>query len=163
VKSFLTGLEEKIENSISEFAFTNIGDETEFQSTFVPAIGDRLYSIWIPFHDELRDIFATLNKDECKEGFQFFRSEMKNLVYQSPFAKRSMEKPRGYAGDFEMMNLIYRNANYGQTLFGKCMENAFLRHPEPQAVRNRINYLSEKIVSTVLNKQGATIFSVGLL
>ena len=44
-----------------------------------------------------------------------------------------------------MMNQIYRNDSFAESLFGACMERAIQMFEEPTAVRNRSIYLKSKI------------------
>ena len=52
-----------------------------------------------------------------------------------PFAARCFHKPLGYAGDFEMMNMLYRNESLGDTLVGRSLSRVLLDSDAGQAVR----------------------------
>lgn len=95
--------------------------------------------------------------DHCNEevkilATQFAREHIGPFVYGAPFANRAYHKPRGYAGDYEMMNHLYRNEHVGPSLFDQCMHKYFIDEPAGQAVKNRGHYLFEKL-SELLNKQ----------
>ncbi len=92
--------------------------------------------------------------------FEYYRYRLGKFIFQSPFTMRSFSKPRGYAGDFEMMNIIYKSDSFANSLFGSCMERAVELHEEPSAVRNRVKFLSEKIITTVREKNKVSILSV---
>ena len=62
------------------------------------------------------------------------------------FAYRAFAKPLGYAGDYEMVNMMARNAQEGGSLFAKVVNAWFLRQAPAQAHRNRIEYLSEHLL-----------------
>jgi hypothetical protein len=66
------------------------------------------------------------------------------LIDLSPFAARCFHKPLGYAGDFEMMNMLYRNESLGDTLFGRSLSRVILDSDAGQAVRHRAHYLSAR-------------------
>ena len=68
---------------------------------------------------------------------------------ESPFIERTYKKPLGYAGDFEMMNMIYRNGYEGKTLFGKFINHYTLNIDPACTNRNRILYIVDKIRSLV--------------
>ena len=57
-----------------------------------------------------------------------------------------MNKPEGYAGDAEMMNLIYRNQFEGETPFGMMVHKDAVNTPACQAVRNRRTFLRDRIM-----------------
>jgi extracellular factor (EF) 3-hydroxypalmitic acid methyl ester biosynthesis protein len=87
--------------------------------------------------------------DVKKQAVEFLRHKLHDLIYQAPFAQRVYSKPLGYAGDFEMMNLIYRSENLGKTLFARCLQRYYINEPSAQAVRNRVDYFAEKITELV--------------
>ncbi len=104
-----------------------------------------------PLYVKLESIVKGLDTKTVKKCFRFFRDSCGQYMFQSSYANRAFNKPRGYAGDFEMMKTIYNHENRGATLFGRCMERYFIDVPESQAVRNRGRYLMGKILQTVGN------------
>jgi extracellular factor (EF) 3-hydroxypalmitic acid methyl ester biosynthesis protein len=63
----------------------------------------------------------------------------------SPFVYRTYHKPLGYAGDYEMVNMILRDPHEGATLFAKLVNVVFLRNPPAEAHRNRITRLRQHL------------------
>ena len=61
----------------------------------------------------------------------------------SPFAYRTYHKPLGYAGDYEMVNMILRDPLEGSSLFSKSVNLWFLSQAPAAAHRNRIKYLNK--------------------
>jgi extracellular factor (EF) 3-hydroxypalmitic acid methyl ester biosynthesis protein len=59
-------------------------------------------------------------------------------VLCAPFPHRAYYKPLGYAGDFEMVNMMARNAREGASLYGVAVNSWFLAQPPAEAHRNRI-------------------------
>jgi extracellular factor (EF) 3-hydroxypalmitic acid methyl ester biosynthesis protein len=76
---------------------------------------------------------------------RYFHDRFGALIDLSPFAARCFHKPLGYAGDFEMMNMIYRNESLGSTLFGRSLSRVVLDSDAAKAVRHRARYLAGKI------------------
>ena len=60
---------------------------------------------------------------------------------------RTNLKPRGYAGDSEMMRMVYLNEHIGKSTFEKLMHKFPLDQPGAQAVRHR-----KEIVVRMLKK-----------
>ncbi|HVV73028.1 MAG TPA: class I SAM-dependent methyltransferase, partial [Verrucomicrobiae bacterium] len=85
----------------------------------------------------------------------YMRRQLHPLVLCSPFAHRTFVKPLGYAGDYEMINMILRNRHEGSSVFAKVVNTWFLRQPPAQAHRNRITYLVETLRSECL-RAGST-------
>ncbi len=117
------------------------------ETLVIDRLGLEIFEVIRQANWNLQKIMVHQDADMLKLGFQYFRDELGDFIFQSPFTKRSFEKPRGYAGDFEMMRQIYANDSFSTTLFGCCVENAVQRHQEPNAVRNRSGFLAEKIIS----------------
>jgi extracellular factor (EF) 3-hydroxypalmitic acid methyl ester biosynthesis protein len=72
------------------------------------------------------------------------------LMLCSPFAYRTFQKPLGYAGDYEMVNMILRDPHEGGSLFAKVVNLWFLSQWPARAHRNRIAYLKERLVEESL-------------
>ena len=72
-----------------------------------------------------------------------FRAEAGPLFWQSAVLGRCWEKPRGYAGDFLMMEALYRKVPAGDTALGRWLDTWALDLPGFQAVRNRRDILSD--------------------
>ncbi len=68
------------------------------------------------------------------------------FMLSSPFLRRTYTKPLGFAGDYEMMNMIVRNEMEGDSFLGKLANAYLLAQAAPRAVRNRVSYLSDKII-----------------
>jgi extracellular factor (EF) 3-hydroxypalmitic acid methyl ester biosynthesis protein len=162
IKHLLESFEKKIIQLECLQSFTSRSQIEDFEDTVINVSGKAIYELWKGRHDEMALILENERSDVQKAAFEFFREQLKSLIYQSPFANRSLQKPLGYAGDFEMMNLIYHNESTGKSLFARCMEKCFQEHAEPQAVRNRVEYLLGKIRGTLKNnpKSKVTILSV---
>ena len=75
----------------------------------------------------------------------FARRLLHPLVLCSPFVYRTFHKPLGYAGDYEMVNMILRDPYEGASLFAKIVNVCFLKNPPAEAHRNRIKYLTHRL------------------
>jgi extracellular factor (EF) 3-hydroxypalmitic acid methyl ester biosynthesis protein len=64
----------------------------------------------------------------------------------APFINRCFTKPLGFAGDYEMMNMIVRNQLEGSSLYAKLANQYLLDQIGPMAVRGRVGFLNSKII-----------------
>lgn len=71
-----------------------------------------------------------------RHGF-YFRRMVWSYILGTAFMKRTNLKPRGYAGDADMMQMIYENRYEGRFLFNQLLHKHPLMQPIAQAVRNR--------------------------
>jgi len=72
------------------------------------------------------------------------------LVLCAPFPHRTFHKPLGYAGDYEMVNMIARDGYEGGSLYAKVVNCWFLKQPPAAAHRNRLGYLRDKLLEETL-------------
>lgn len=85
----------------------------------------------------------------------YMRRALHPLMLCAPFVSRTFSKPLGYAGDYEVVNMIVRNTPEGASLFAKVLHTWFVRQPPAVAHRNRISYLVERIAGETLRVSGA--------
>jgi extracellular factor (EF) 3-hydroxypalmitic acid methyl ester biosynthesis protein len=86
-------------------------------------------------------------EDSLRPAYRAYaRRQVHPLVMCSPFVYRTYHKPLGYAGDYEMVNMILRDPHEGATLFAKMVNVVFLQNPPAQAHRNRIKYLLRRLI-----------------
>ena len=94
---------------------------------------------------------ASRLEEELKPAHRsYMRRQLHAWVLCAPFAHRAFYKPLGYAGDYELVNMMARNAQEGGSLFAKVVNTWFLRQPPAEAHRNRIRYLVEKLLMETL-------------
>lgn len=96
---------------------------------------------------ELESIVTGLGKQENELHGFYFRKHMWDMILCSSFMARTNLKPRGYAGDSEMMRMIYEDRFFGPSVFSQFMHRHPIRTAAAQAVRNRRALLSDLITS----------------
>lgn len=110
---------------------------------------DRLADALIPrmkrlFYELEREARAVAD-DEIDHHRACVQRDLHPLLLPAPFIHRTFAKPLGYAGDYEMMNMIQRNPAEGQTVYAKLINMLFLDAAIPQSVRNRTGILCQLI------------------
>jgi extracellular factor (EF) 3-hydroxypalmitic acid methyl ester biosynthesis protein len=91
-------------------------------------------------------ICANIEEDMHPAHRAFGQRQLHSLLLCAPFIHRTYAKPLGYAGDYEMMNMIVRNGLEGNSLYAKLVNGYLLDQVGPQSVRNRVDYLNNRIV-----------------
>src|SRR5215468_8033660 len=117
------------------------GPDGTSESLVAPVLHDAVY----PQLDMLGREIGFAAPATWRAASRYFHDRFGALVDLSPVAARCFHKPLGYAGDFEMMNMIYRNESLGDTLFGRSLSRVLLDSQAGQAVRHRARYLAGKI------------------
>jgi len=80
----------------------------------------------------------------------YMRRHLHPLVLCAPFPHRTYYKPLGYAGDYEMVNMIARDGHEGGSLYAKIVNCWFLKQAPSEAHRNRLRYLENKLLEETL-------------
>jgi extracellular factor (EF) 3-hydroxypalmitic acid methyl ester biosynthesis protein len=75
----------------------------------------------------------------------FARRILHPFLMGSPFLHRAFYKPLGYAGDYEMVNMLSRDPFEGKSLFAKIVNLWFWEQSPAEAHRNRLTYLAKQI------------------
>lgn len=76
----------------------------------------------------------------------YVKRQLHPWVLCAPFMYRTYKKPLGYAGDYEMVNMMVRPPFEGPTLYAKMLNAFFLNTPPVVAHRNRIDLLTQLLV-----------------
>jgi extracellular factor (EF) 3-hydroxypalmitic acid methyl ester biosynthesis protein len=75
----------------------------------------------------------------------FGQRQLHQHLLCAPFIYRTYAKPLGYAGDYEMMNMIQRDSLEGRSLYAKLVNAYMLDQAPAHAVRNRAKLLCDRI------------------
>ncbi|PJZ70494.1 hypothetical protein CH373_05330 [Leptospira perolatii] len=133
----------QLESSLNDYEFAvgyNLREEV-YNST---------YFLLKPIYNFLKlqtnDLFHELDPSEIAYNFGYIRQELRDFLFLDPFIKRATLKPLGYAGDFEMMDAIYRNTTEGTNLLGKSLHKCTLNLRSAQAVFHRQNFFYRTIL-----------------
>jgi extracellular factor (EF) 3-hydroxypalmitic acid methyl ester biosynthesis protein len=104
----------------------------------------------IPVLDALFDKFeqmaARLPEDVRPLHRSYIQRHLHPIVLCAPFAYRTYRKPLGYAGDYEMVNMMLRDPREGSSLFAKVFNVWLLQQPSASAHRNRIEFLKRRLI-----------------
>ncbi|WP_028580443.1 cyclic nucleotide-binding domain-containing protein [Desulfogranum japonicum] len=82
--------------------------------------------------------------EEVVWGYVF--KEIYPYFMRSHFAERAYFKPKGYAGDFLMMEHIYRNEPVGEGKLGEIVDKFCLQRPGSLAIRGRRELLKGELM-----------------
>jgi extracellular factor (EF) 3-hydroxypalmitic acid methyl ester biosynthesis protein len=115
--------------------------------------------------EKFERVAAPIPAESQPAHHSYLKRNLHPLMLCAPFAYRTYHKPLGYAGDYEMVNMILRDPREGGSLFAKLLNVWFVSQPPAEAHRNRVRYLTERIASETLRTRSAgrkaRIFSLG--
>jgi extracellular factor (EF) 3-hydroxypalmitic acid methyl ester biosynthesis protein len=108
----------------------------------------------------LENLVAEFTRQEHERHGFYLRKHVWDLILASPFLSRTNLKPRGYAGDSDMMRMIYEDTFRGVTLFSMCMHRHPIRTDAAQAVRNRRQLIADAIHARLQTAPKLRVMSV---
>jgi extracellular factor (EF) 3-hydroxypalmitic acid methyl ester biosynthesis protein len=112
--------------------------------------------------ERLRELVDGLDAAGHDAHRRLLKQRLVPLLSESPFLRRAFEKPLGYAGDFEMMNMLYRDHAEGDTLFGQALNIWATQAPVAQANINRLELIGERIREGIASTKGRLrVMSIG--
>lgn len=117
---------------------------------FLNDVAEEIGASVLPAVDALFDKFEHIAKAVEPSASPVHRAYMQRrlhpLLMGAPFPHRTFTKPLGYAGDYEMVGMIARNRPEGASLYAKVVHLCFVRQPPAVAHRNRLSYLTQRLV-----------------
>ncbi len=149
-------------------AAAGLGDRAappELVEEFVADVDSRV----APKIDELLDVFEERARaiPPDLEGVhkEYARRELHPLLLVAPFIHRSFTKPLGYAGDYQMINMILGDPWQGRNSYAKIVNAMLLRARATRAHCNRIDRLvhalRDEIQQLLAAGRGPRILDVG--
>ena len=130
---------------------------TQLQPTILSAIAN--------LFERFEEVSSRVERDLVAAHQAFGKRLVQPILMASPFVHRTLTKPLGYAGDYEMVNMMFRDPFEGGSLFAKMVNLYALQLPPIIAHRNRIEYLGKKLEDESLRglreKRGIRIFNMG--
>lgn len=160
IKKVLTLLKTNFDSLWHSVPLTDRPSIVQFEKGVSESVSHYIDKVITPLFNNLVSKIARLGKAARTVVTDYAHSELQNHLFEAPFVFRSFVKPRGYAGDYEMMNLIYRNQPEGASLYAKCLHRYFIDHPAAKAVRNRVGYILGHLNQMVAQKNSIKIMSM---
>jgi extracellular factor (EF) 3-hydroxypalmitic acid methyl ester biosynthesis protein len=125
------------------------GEAEEAEKKFVTELAPRVIKSFNAQHERFEELAYRIDPDLRDAHRSFTWRQWSQFFLCTPFGYRTFYKPLGYAGDYEMMNQIHRNAPEGDTLFAKAMHMLLVSQWPAESVRLRIDHLKQKLIAEV--------------
>ena len=93
---------------------------------------------------------STLDAEALPRHRSYAQRLLHPIVLCAPFANRTYQKPLGFAGDYEMVNMILRDPREGASLFAKLLNVWLLQQDSAAAHRNRLEFLHGRLTQETL-------------
>ena len=140
VQHWLTGVDVGIRTTVTR-------RRDDLENEIFASIEGRVVEEVLPSMEKFEEISREVGEAEVAVHKAYVRRELHPIVLCSPFLYRTYTKPLGYAGDYEMVNMMLRNPYEGSSAFAKLLNFALLNTEPVVAHRNRIDFLIDKLRS----------------
>ncbi len=140
VQQWLTGIDYGIRTTVTR-------RREDLEQQIFSGIEDRVVNEVLPTMQRFEEVAAEVDQANVAVHKSYVRREIHPIVLCSPFLYRTYTKPLGYAGDYEMVNMMLRSPYEGSSAFAKLLNFTLLRTEPVIAHRNRIDFLVEKLRS----------------
>jgi extracellular factor (EF) 3-hydroxypalmitic acid methyl ester biosynthesis protein len=116
---------------------------TAVQNAIIESEGPNFRRFFEDKLDKLKKLVDDFSQKEHQLHGFYFRKQLWNYILSCPFTARATLKPRGYAGDSELMRMVYLNDYQGDSTFSKITHKHAVEHTAAQSVRYRITLITQ--------------------
>jgi extracellular factor (EF) 3-hydroxypalmitic acid methyl ester biosynthesis protein len=145
--SFLTDVRLWLDKLELELSSLPPNERLKLEMRYAMELRDPVLHAMNGLFDRFEEVAEQIEPDLLPAHRAYGQRLLHPFLLSSPFLHRTYAKPLGYAGDYEMMNMIVRNQMNGSSLFAKFVDAFLLVQAAPQAVRNRVGFLHDRIVA----------------
>ncbi len=146
IQSFLTDLRLWLDQVELNIRASPAANRAELELEIAQELRDSVIPPVNSLFERFEEVSEQIEEELRPAHRAFGQRQLHPLILCAPFIYRTYSKPLGYAGDYEMMNMIIRNGYEGASLYAKLV-NAYLLDQGPaHAVRNRVDYLEARII-----------------
>lgn len=152
--------------TVSNIHISSMLDEMAIQFMNKP---DNCDEILVSFSQKLMEIKRAIPFHEWKDVVApaFLKHPLQQILLQDPFTKRAFHKPRGYAGDAVMMDLLYAGdgsvspALEGtETAIGTQLYRSVMKLSTAEGVRNRKYAIAKRLDEIAAQKENPDVLAV---
>jgi len=146
MQSFLSDLRLWLEQVELNVRSQPAGNREEFERNVLQKLRASVLSALDSLFERFEHVATKIEKELQPAHAIYAKRQLHPLVLCAPFMYRTFQKPLGYAGDYEMVNMMVRDAFQGGSAFARMLNLYFLNTPPVVAHRNRLDYLAELLV-----------------
>jgi extracellular factor (EF) 3-hydroxypalmitic acid methyl ester biosynthesis protein len=122
------------------------GDRNQVERNVVEELASCVSPVFSSLFEGFERVAGAVPPALAPAHYLFCRQQLHPLLLCSPFMYRITTKPLGYAGDYEMVDMILRDPFEGSSLFAKVLNIYILAQVPAIAHRNRVAYLVRKLI-----------------
>ncbi len=164
IRSFLTELNRWLEHLDVHDPMTH-PEGPDISEDFFGTLAEPLIPPLSELFSDFEQQAARIDEDERMAHMSYAQYDLHPLLLRAPFVYRAFQKPLGYAGDYEMVNMMLRESREGPTVYAQIINSLYLGTGPAEAHRNRIDilvgWLRERIGTAVDAGKPPRILNIG--
>ena len=145
VQHWLTGIDVGIRTTVTR-------KREEMEREIFAKVERRVVEEILPSMEQFEKVATEVDEVGMSVHKSYVRRQLHPIVLCSPFLFRTYTKPLGYAGDYEMVNMMLRDPYEGSSAFAKILNYALLNTEPVVAHRNRIDFLVDMLRGECLKR-----------
>ncbi|HVM46910.1 MAG TPA: class I SAM-dependent methyltransferase [Candidatus Acidoferrum sp.] len=145
-QTFLTDLRLWLEQLELKLRSSTAATPPELQASVAAQLSAPVVNAIDGFIVRFEEIASRLEPEVGPIHRLYLRRQLHPLLLCSPFAHRTFKKPLGYAGDYEVVNMMMRPPHEGGTIFARIINAWLLGQAPVLAHQNRIKYLKRTLL-----------------
>jgi extracellular factor (EF) 3-hydroxypalmitic acid methyl ester biosynthesis protein len=165
IQAFLVATRQWLEQVEFDLGTSRDSRRPEQKFEALETVARRVISAFNAQHERFEELAYAIPEEHYGAHQEFVRRQWQHLFLCSPFGQRTFYKPLGYAGDYEMMNMIHRHQPEGGSLYEKLIHFLLVSQWPAQSVRNRVahfkNHLLQETARVVRSGRRARVLNVG--
>lgn len=164
IQTFLMDLRRWIEQIELGIRSSPLSDRVQLENDAIEQLRGQVLPMLDNLFAKFEEIAMTLDAETLPMHRSYAQRLLHPIVLCSPFAYRTYQKPLGYAGDYEMVNMMLRDPREGGSLFAKIFNVWLIEQDSAGAHRNRVEFMRERLVQETLRcmRQGRPMKVINL-
>lgn len=151
IGNLLTELSKWVEEAEAGVFKSNSPEEIPMKQAFFEEVAEPVLPKVIGLYEVFEEEARQIPPEEVAAHKAFARRIIHPLTMCAPFVHRTFTKPLGYAGDYEMVNMILRESpETGSSTYAKIVQEYSINTGAPEAHRNRIEMLEGRLKNEAL-------------
>lgn len=164
IQTFLIDLRRWVEQIELGIRSSPSTDRVQLENEAVEKLSAQVVAMLDNLFVKFEDIAMSLDSASQPVHRSYAQRLLHPIVLCAPFAYRTYQKPLGYAGDYEMVNMMLRDPKEGASLFAKLFNVWLLQQDSATAHRNRVQFMLERLTQEALRclRQGRPLKIINL-
>ena len=145
IQNFLQEFSRWLEQGEAVSGINNADAPLELQEEFFRDIDETAFLTFDELFAEFNQVAEQVPEEDLMAHKNYAKQEIHPLTLCSPYMLRAYSKPLGFAGDYEMVNMVLRNEAAGANTYARLVDSALLRTASVETHRNCIDRLVEHL------------------